>query len=69
MSRAEGAFIVLDEEVWGVVDHVLAYVGMRKLTVDFNPNRMDKSMLWLGLSFLAQVVMRMPSSGPPRRPT
>ena len=58
VSRADGTFVVVDDDVWGIFDQAMAYVDMRKIKIDFSPNRQDRAKLWFGVTFPTQDIMR-----------
>ena len=49
MTRADGGRVIPDDEVWGIFDQSMTRVDMRKLKMDFSPNKQDLANMWLDI--------------------
>ena len=67
MSRTDGVYPIPVDEVWGMFDQAMTYVEMRKIQLDFSPNRQGRATLWFRVAVPTQDVMGKPELGPVRR--
>ena len=46
-TRTYGAYMVADDELWGIFELAMSHVDLRALTVDFSPSRKGESKMWI----------------------